>query len=452
MFGCFGFDLVFFGSSFERAPDFDCISMLAFHAALHGLPPQILDKLQLLGVDRPEVLRFFADGPEDWEEFLLAEFPGVEDMTRSEWAALLAEAGRAAHEPGAKRARLAAGYTPSEVAQHAVRAQRVEEQGRLCHARAARPEANRVAQAPSQGPAARWPGKVRRGAPGAARQSRDLQTRARWVQKAAELVVEAELPVVRLMEYEGHLSAVEAVVGQGRRSRTLQKWVTAWRKARAFFLAAQGTAWPISTSDFLEYLRVRAEEPCRRSALVSAVGALAFLEQGGGVRPEDQLAKDPLVKSTLQELTLRVTQTDPQEVRKAPRIPLALALSWEMTVVDEMRLLYDRLYAFWLLVKLWGTLRFDDHRGMLPSKMHLGLQGLAATLVRTKTSGVGKKVEALPLFISRHAYLLSPRWLEIGLKLWEAEGADRDYFLRRSPCKIAPAPGTTRRPTWMRQP
>ena len=48
-------------------------------------------------------------------------------------------------------------------------------------------------------------------------------------------------------------------------------------------------------------------------------------------------------------------------------------------------------------------MRFDDHRGMLPSRLELLGSGLRSTLVRTKTTGVGKGRETLDLVVDRRA-------------------------------------------------
>jgi hypothetical protein len=53
-------------------------------------------------------------------------------------------------------------------------------------------------------------------------------------------------------------------------------------------------------------------------------------------------------------------------------------------------------------------------------------------LSQTKTSGAGKKVRDLPLFIPRHAFVLEDSWLDTGYALWSGLGSrDRDYFLPR---------------------
>jgi hypothetical protein len=50
-------------------------------------------------------------------------------------------------------------------------------------------------------------------------------------------------------------------------------------------------------------------------------------------------------------------------------------------------------------------------------------------LLRTKTSGAGKKVEVLPFFIAEQAWIDYPEWLFVGFEIWERWSSERDFFL-----------------------
>eukprot|EP00969_Alexandrium_andersonii_P033984 1485905-Alexandrium_andersonii.AAC.1 len=69
------------------------------------------------------------------------------------------------------------------------------------------------------------------------------------------------------------------------------------------------------------------------------------------------------------------------------------------------------MYAWWRLVKVWASLRFDDHRSMEPANVRMGPTGLIGTLTRTKTSGLGKRHEVLGLFVLEGAFVADPQWL-----------------------------------------
>jgi len=67
--------------------------------------------------------------------------------------------------------------------------------------------------------------------------------------------------------------------------------------------------------------------------------------------------------------------------------------------------------------------------------VQLTARGLEATLSRTKTTGPGKRVDALPLVVGYGAYLLRPTWLAVGWDLWQSTAPFiRDHFL------VKPAP------------
>lgn len=112
-----------------------------------------------------------------------------------------------------------------------------------------------------------------------------------------------------------------------------------------------------------------AAESCSRSALWGGLNSLAFLEKGGGVLLEAHLSCHPLVKAGLEELSPQLGKTGGAGP-KAPIVPISLLMAWERAVVDVTRPVFGRMYAWWQFLRTWATLRFDDHRGLLPARMH----------------------------------------------------------------------------------
>ena len=88
----------------------------------------------------------------------------------------------------------------------------------------------------------------------------------------------------------------------------------------------------------------------------------------------------------------------------------------------------------------WASLRWDDCQGLNPGTFKRLARGLTAQLPRTKTSGPGKKMEVLPIFISEDAYLAN-QWLYPGWALWTdtALSTNRDYFLPLPDLKLEAA-------------
>ena len=289
----------------------------------------------------------------------------------------------------------------------------------------------------------RWPVRVRRKerAEGAkvGRSSAENDDRNRWLKALADIVCEAELPVFGLVgrgaDRDLDYGAVLRVVGQGRRLRTVRKRITDWRKFRTYLLGAYGRPWPEGVREVLDYLEVRASEPCARTVPSSFLASLAFIEKSGGVPASRQLAAEPCVRSCVDELNMSLAGNCAPGKKVAPRYPLALVVALEEVVVSAERLDYERMLAWWILVKVWGTLRFDDHRGMAPEKLKLEGGTLSGSLTRSKTSGSGKAIESLPLIVNVEAWLVFPGWLAEGFALWEKHSFERDFFL------ALPSPG-----------
>ena len=82
-----------------------------------------------------------------------------------------------------------------------------------------------------------------------------------------------------------------------------------------------------------------------------------------------------------------------------------------------------------LLVRIWTAMRYDDTRGIAPGNMRLDGRGFVADLTRTKTTGAGKKVELMEVYVSRQAYIVDKDWLVVGFDLWKAMDTNRDYLL-----------------------
>ena len=71
-----------------------------------------------------------------------------------------------------------------------------------------------------------------------------------------------------------------------------------------------------------------------------------------------------------------------------------------------------RAFAFYKLRKFWTASRSGDLTGLNPSTLRMTEHGLCGMLDRTKTSGPGKRVRFLPIFISRRVYFVG--WVGAG--------------------------------------
>ena len=116
--------------------------------------------------------------------------------------------------------------------------------------------------------------------------------------------------------------------------------------------------------------------------------------------------------------------------RQAPRFPTILLAAFEETVFSADKPVFVRVLSWWLLVQSWGTLRFDDHRGLLPRDVIVLATGLQARLTRSKVSGSDKHFNFRTVIIHSSAYVQCKGWLAVGWDLL-LKGAphERDYLL-----------------------
>ena len=253
---------------------------------------------------------------------------------------------------------------------------------------------------------------------------------SRWRQELARLVVEADLPVLEPMLLVRHReAALVAALGNARTS-TIRKRVQEWRKVRAYCLAVSGSAWPSHIGIILDYLHERRLEPCARTVPAAILASFAFIEKVGAVRPAERLSDSQVLRNTVNQLTADLESKAPPR-RKAPMLPVAMIGAMELAVSDVALPCYLRCFAFYKLVKLWTASRCSDMSGLDPATLRLTDLGLSGILDRTKTSGPGKRMRFLPVFISAQAFVMNPSWLTDGWALWCSPDMQfkRDYFL-----------------------
>ena len=269
----------------------------------------------------------------------------------------------------------------------------------------------------------------------AARADAEQSERARWKEALVVLIREAGGPIVEATRRAADQSAALAAAAGGRRARTLAKRIGAWRRVRAWCMDLYTVPFPRTVLHLVEYLQARADEPCGLSVLEGVAAGFAFMEDCCGFARGQRLVDDPLFAAYLKELASGYAGAGVEPLRQAPRYPLALVLALEREVVDEGVAACYRCHAWWHLLALWASLRFDDHRGLSPSAVQLTARGLEAVLCRTKTTGPGKRVTSLPLVVGYGAFLQQSAWLVTGWDHWQATVPFvRDYFL------VKPAP------------
>ena len=116
--------------------------------------------------------------------------------------------------------------------------------------------------------------------------------------------------------------------------------------------------------------------------------------------------------------------------KQAPRVPAALILALETFLMDSTNLPYMRLYACFMALQNWATLRFSDHRVILPESISWRPSGFAAVLSRSKTLGSDKNVLSRPLRVDTSCFVCESSWMKTSLQLLrDLAPFSRDYLV-----------------------
>ena len=282
----------------------------------------------------------------------------------------------------------------------------------------------------------KWPTSFRRqvdqAADGNERKRLEEAEKQRWTGELVKVLEEARLPIIAAAEGSLNRDRRLRRSAKGSRGSTLKKRVREWQRFRRWLMTSHMDVWPRSAEDFLEYLETRAEEPCGRSCLRAAQAAFDFIEIAGEVPEGEKMARSPAVENVIKDLQSELTGTAGRLKKKAPLIFKRVMISLELTVSDRegQHTDYVRCLAWYRLVRIWGSMRFDDTRGLPPDSLVRTGRGLKALLERTKTTGASKAVECLEVFISVEAYIINEDWLFEGFELWKKVMVfPRDYML-----------------------
>ena len=188
-----------------------------------------------------------------------------------------------------------------------------------------------------------------------------------------------------------------------------------------------------NTVMLVDYMYAREEEGMGPSIPLAVSTAVARFERTAGTPEEEQLMSQTFPQIVMKELTKRLEQNAPP-VRRAPRWLGCFVAPMETLVIDGAVPFEVRVCAWFKLVKLWTSMRFDDAAHLKTSELRFYDGQLLGMLHQSKTSGAGKRVRELPLFIAKDAYVVHDDWLAVGFDLIKLQmPRDRVYtFSRRA--------------------
>ncbi len=257
-----------------------------------------------------------------------------------------------------------------------------------------------------------------------AREKGESRSRDRWISLMSEY-----------MKEDGVEGVHPKLLAAGRRAATLRSRLLTWKPFRSWMRSTRGTTRPRGPEDYIEYLLLRADEPCSRGTLDGVLALFSFIEglygRGKGARWVDTPYYQSAAKEIRSGLTLRL---DGKEVRKALRPTWELLTGLERMVMDVDAAMYERVLAWYATVSSWCMFRFDDHRGWITGSLNSDPQGWTWDLVRTKTTGRGKASELRPAALSAEAYILDKEWFTTGYSLlMKISPGERDFLLTIPP-------------------
>ena len=220
--------------------------------------------------------------------------------------------------------------------------------------------------------------------------------------------------------------ALMALYGKYRIS-TVRRYLGFIQHLKAWLFKMDKVYGPMQSVDYVDYMYAREEEGMGPSIPLAVYQALTWFEKLAGIDEGRRVSTHPMVGMVVKDLTRRLQENAPP-IRRAPRWPACFVEWLEFMVISEDFTSTVRLTAWMKLLKLWAAMRFDDAANLRTESLRLYEGKLAGVLRRTKTTGAGKRVRELPIFVSEHAFIRSAEWLETGFKLANlGDSCDRKY-------------------------
>ena len=219
----------------------------------------------------------------------------------------------------------------------------------------------------------------------------------------------------------------EALMGKYRES-SVKRYLGYWQGFRKWVSWTSGKTVPTSPLELVDYLYAREEEGLGPSVPLAISKSVAWFEELAGIERGSRIMENHMVTMVVQELTKKLESKAPP-VRRAPRIVSCFIPAMEEMVMDEATPVPVRIAAWIKLVKIWGLLRFSDMVHLQLSTVRWYEGNFTATLMRTKSTGAGKRVRHLPLYVSRGCWVAKHQWLRTGYELLVEEGPEKRVHL-----------------------
>eukprot|EP00435_Cladocopium_sp_Y103_P076247 s59_g84.t1 len=255
------------------------------------------------------------------------------------------------------------------------------------------------------------------------------EERVRWANELAEYMVEAELPVAKIVEKVGSQVKIWGRIFGSRRAKTLRNRAMVWKKFYIWLVLTRARCWPEGIHDVLDYMEGKVADGCGHTVPQGIMGALALLETVGRVDDGQKLSRDPTLLGAVRNMQVELQSSAPPR-RQARPLLIALIIGLELVCSDHYKE-YARVIAWVILLMCWMTLRADDVQWVDPTRMRMDSLCVRFTLLQTKTTGPGRRAVEVPAFVARDVGLSGKDWLGTGWDLYHSAGFlwERSYFL-----------------------
>eukprot|EP00435_Cladocopium_sp_Y103_P055082 s2541_g18.t1 len=256
------------------------------------------------------------------------------------------------------------------------------------------------------------------------------EERIRWANALAEYIVEAKLPVVKVMERAEVQTKIWGRIFGSRRAKTLRNRCATWKRYHLWLTLNRGRSWPTQIGDILDYLEGRIEDGCGHSVPQNLMGSLALLETVGRVDDLAKLSKDQTLLDAVRNMQMELQQDAPPRWQAKPYL-ISMVIGLELLVVSVEQTPYARLIAWTMLLMLWMCLRSDDVQWVDVGRMRLDSSCLRLTLMRSKTTGPGRRAVEVPAFVARDVGFSGRDWLSAG---WDVLHTEDIFWERENFC------------------
>ena len=244
--------------------------------------------------------------------------------------------------------------------------------------------------------------------------------RKKYTSLLAQVIVDADLPVVALIRTLDDPQQGWIHLFGTRRCNTLKNRYKSWRPFAVWLELHFGRKFPVQLKDIIDYIQHRVDEGCGKTIPESFHTSLSLIEQLGRVPEGERLSDEQLWLAHIKAWTAELAADCPP-VKPAEMYTIAMLLSLELVVADVSQRLFSRALAWVVLVMIWGSMRCDDVQSTLPHRTTLSNYGLRMVLGKSKTSGPDKIQKEVSVHVYRTVSLTGEDWLGIGYRLWEAE-------------------------------